>query len=73
MGCVVAYCCDTQSEDFHGTKVASGEERVDGRGCWLVGGGERGDEMGEEEDLKGCLEDVNCVVEVVVVVGRLVT
>ena len=69
----MAYCCDTESEDFEGTKVACRKERGDGWWVRFVGGRERGDEMGEDEDLERCLKDVDCVVEVVIVICRLIT
>jgi hypothetical protein len=69
----MAHCCDADSEGFDGTKVATREERGDGRWFRCVGRWERGDEMREDENLERRLEDIDCVVEVMVVIGRLVT
>jgi hypothetical protein len=68
----MAYCCDADCEGFDGTEVASREEGGDGRWFRCVGRREWGDEMGEEENLECRLKDIDCVVEVMVVIGRLV-
>lgn len=70
---IVAHGRDTHREDFNGREVVCREERG-WRGDWTDGGvGERWDYLGEDEDLECCLEDIDCVAKVVVMVRWLVT
>ena len=69
----MAYCCDADGEGFDGTEVATREEGGDGGWLRCVGRWEGRDEMGEEENLECRLEDIDCVVEVMVVIRRLIT
>ncbi len=70
---IVADGGDAHRQDFNWREVVCREER-EWRGYWTGGRVWEGwDYLGEDEDLERCLEDIDCVAEIVVVVRWLVT